>query len=128
MLKKLWRSNPAMSSADLAIDYARKVLSREARGPGDLEEAMHRLEAKTGVGYWTWWGLWNKRRKSVDMDLFSRVRGAYLALCEKQVRALQHDLAVEKAMSGDDTFEDLVAEAEALAAKIAAVAAKRGRA
>lgn len=115
-----------MSSTDLAVDYARKLVSREVAGSGDLEAAMRRLEAKTGIGYWTWWGLWNKRRKGVGVDLFSRIRGAYLATCERQIRALQHDLALEKAKGGDDTLADLVAEAESLAAKVAALVAKRG--
>jgi hypothetical protein len=107
-----------MSSVDLAIDYARKAVQTEARGPGDLEDAMRRLEATTGVGYWTWWGLWNKRRKLVDHDLFQRVRGAYLDLCKRQLSKAQHVLAIEAAKGSADDLQDLAAEARALAAKI----------
>ena len=119
MLKKSWRPEQVMSSVDLAIDYARKAVQAEARGPGDLEEAMNRLEAQTGIGYWTWWGLWNKRRKLVDHDLFHRVRGAYLALCQRQIAKAQHELTIEAAKGNEDDLRHLVAEAKALAAKIA---------
>ena len=108
-----------MSSVDLAVDYARKAVQSEARGPGDLEDAMRRLEATTGIGYWTWWGLWNKRRKLVDHDLFNRVRGAYLALCQRQLAKAQHALTIEAAKGSADDIRDLVAEAEVLAAKLA---------
>lgn len=126
MSQKLLRVDP-VSSTDLAIDYARKALQAEARGPGDLEEAMHRLEAKTGVGYWTWWGLWNRRRKLVDLDLFQRVRGAYLAVCERQLANVQHTLTIEAAKGGEDDFADLVAEAEHLAQKLKAAIERRGK-
>jgi hypothetical protein len=112
-----------MTSVDLAQDYARKLIGKEA-GSGDVEEAMRRVEAKTGVGYWTLWGLWHRRRKSVDRDLFARLRGAYLTFCERQISALQHELAIEKARCGDDSFDDLVGEAEDLVAKLKAAQAK----
>ena len=117
MLKNFQKGDH-VSSTDLAIDYARKLITEEARGPGDVEEAMRRLETKTGLGYWTLWGLWNRRRKMVDLDLLGRLRGAYLATCEKHLNRLQHDLAIEQARCPDDTFEDLAREAEALAARI----------
>lgn len=119
MLKNFQREKQ-MSSADLAIDYARRLINEEARGPGDIEDAMRRLETKTGLGYWTLWGLWNRRRKVVDRDLFNRVRGAYLAVCEKQLARLRHDLAIEQVRCADDDFKDLVVEAEVLAAKLKA--------
>ena len=122
-----WRSEHVdMSSVDLAVDYARRLIKTEAQGPGDFDPALARLEAKTGIGYWTLRGLWYGRRKLVDRDLFVRLRGAYLHLCERKVTAIQTDLAFEQARSGDDTFADLAAEAEALVAKIKA-ARERGR-
>lgn len=125
-LKKHWVSTQ-MSSVDAAVDYANRMIEREIRGPGDTENAMRRIEAKTGVGYWTLWGLRYRRRelKTISADQFSRIQSAYHATCEQQLRALQHDLAVEKAKCGDDAFEDLAAEAEALDEKIRA--RKEGR-
>lgn len=114
-----------MSSTDLAIDYARRMVAQEARGPGDLENAMHRLETKTGIGYWTLWGLWNRRRKLIDADLFTRLQGAYYAVCERQLALLQHDLAIEQARHPDDDLDDLERQAAALAAKIRAAKERR---
>lgn len=118
--QKSLRSEHRVSSTDLATDYARRMVLREASGPGDVENAMRRIEAKTGVGYWTLWGLWNRRRKLVDRDLFLQLRNGYLAICERQLKALQLDLATETEVSGDDSFEDLAREAEALASRIRA--------
>lgn len=121
---KFLRSEQVMSSTDLAETYARQLVMLESTGPGDLEPALSRLEAKTGIGYWTLWGLWNKRRKLVDRDLFNQLRGAYLALCERKVATLQHNLAVEKARSGDDAFEDISRKLDLLAEEVKA--AKEG--
>lgn len=118
MLKNSWRASP-VSAADQAIDFARRAVNAEARGHGDVEDAMHRLAAKTGVGYWTWWGLWNRRRKTADADLLGVIRGAYLLVCQRQLATLQHALAAEERQSGN-VDADLVAETEALLAKIKA--------
>lgn len=114
-----------MSSTDLAIDYARRMVEAEARGPGDLDNAMRRLETKTGVGYWTLWGLWNRRRKGVNADLFVRLQGAYYAVCERQLARFQHELAVEQKRCPDDNLEDLERQAAALAEKIKAAKERR---
>jgi hypothetical protein len=77
------------------------------------------LEATTGIGYWTWWGLWNKRRKLVDHDLFNRVRAAYLGLCQRQLTKAHHALTIEAARGSTDDIRDLVAQAEDLATRLA---------
>lgn len=125
--QKFWRSeHEEMSSVETAIDYTRSLIKKEMSGTGDFEPALYRLEAKTGIGFWTLHRLWHGRRKLVDRDLFVRIRGAYLALCALKVTALSNELAFEQARSGDDTFADLAAEAEILIAKIKA-ARERGR-
>ena len=109
-----------MSSADVAIDYARKLVNAEARGHGDVEAALDRLEAKTGIGRWTLWALWHKRRKVADGDLIAQLRGAYLSYCEKKIAHWQHEQATEAARCGNDLDADLVAQAEDILAKILA--------
>lgn len=94
--KKRLRPEQVMSSVEVAADYANRMIEREARGPGDTEEAMR------------------------------RIRAAYLATCERQLHALQHELALEKARCGDDAFADLVDEAEALVARLKAARGKVG--
>ena len=123
--QNFWRSeHERMSSVDLAVDYARRLIKTEAQGPGDFDPALSRLEAKTGIGYWTLRGLWYGRRKLVDRDLFVRLRGAYLSLCERKLSAIQTDLTFERAKGGDDSLEALAGEIEALAQKIRAARQK----
>lgn len=115
-----------MSSADVAIDYARKLVNAEARGHGDVEAALDRIEAKTGIGRWTLWALWHKRRKVADGDLIGRLRGAYLAYCEHKIAHWQHEHETEAARCGNDDLDaDLAAEAEAILAKIRSRKEKR---
>lgn len=110
----------AMTSVDMASDYANRMVLREARGPGDTEAAMRRVEARTGIGFSTLWSLRYRPPKTIDRDLFQRIKGAYLSLCERQLASLKHELAVETARGTDDDFSDLVAEAENLVAKLKA--------
>jgi len=95
------------------------MVQRESRGPGDIENAMQRLETRYGLPFWTLWHLRKGRAKTCDTSLFARIRGAYLDMCQQQVGSLLHEIQIEAAI-GDDTLEDLEAEARALAAKIRA--------
>ena len=108
-----------MSTA-VASEYVRRMVARESRGPGDTESAMARLEARYGIGFWQLSHLRGGRAKTVDVGLFARIRAAYLDYCERQLRLLEHEIAVEKAMNEDDSLEDLESEAAALMARIKA--------
>jgi hypothetical protein len=71
-----------------------------------------------GIPYWTLEYFRKGKAKTCDLTLFQRIRGAYLDHCEGKLKALQHELHIEKA-KGNDSDADLLAEAEALLAKIA---------
>lgn len=103
---------------EAAYDYASRLVEHEQRG-SDLDAALHRLEQRYGLSPSQIMHLRSKRAKSCDVGLFARLRMAYIDLCERQVSRLQQQIAIEKA-TGDDTLEDLEAEARALAEKIAA--------
>ncbi len=105
---------------DTAGSYVRRMVEKEGRGWGDQSEAQSRLEARYGIPYWALERLRTGRAKTVEAGLFARIRGAYLDLCEKQVAKLQHEIAIEKAMSANDTLEDLEREAARLVARIQA--------
>lgn len=109
-----------MSSAEVATGYVRRMVEREARGWGDQEHAMSRLEARYGISFWSLNHIRTGRAKTVEAGLFDRIKGAYLDLCERQISNLQHEIAIEKAMNSDDTLEDLEREACRLAARIKA--------
>lgn len=107
-------------SAATATEYVRRMVARESRGPGDTLNAMSRLEQKYGIGFWQLSHLRGGRAKSVDVGLFARIRAAYLDYCENQIRLLEHEIAVEKAINEDDSLEDLEREAAELRARILA--------
>ena len=111
--------NPAPMSVEAATDYVRTMVQRESHGPGDIDNAMNRLEARYGLPFWSLWHLRKGRAKTCDTSLYARIQGAYLDMCKRQVGNLLHEIAMETA-GGDDTLADLENEAQILAAKIAA--------
>ena len=102
-----------------AVATYRNLLAREMCGPSDSEQAMHRIQAKYGIDYWTQWGLRYRAPKRVSADLVDRVRQAYLATLEQSVRRDIARLEIEIAKGAPDAaFTDLVAEAQGLLARI----------
>lgn len=114
-----------MSMTDVAGDYVRRMIEHETRGWGDQHNALSRLGQRYGIPFWALQNLKLGRAKTVEAGLFTRIRTAYLDLCERQVAKLQHEIAVEKALSDDDTLEDLEREACRLAQKITAKRTQR---
>ena len=114
------REMSSVDMADEASGFVRRMVARETRGWGDQSSAQQRLEARYGLSFWTLEHLRTGRAKSVEASLFARIRAAYLDVCERQVATLKHEIAVEKAINGDDTLEDLEAAASELAARILA--------
>lgn len=111
--------SPAPMSVEAATDYVRTMVQRESNGPGDIDNAMNRIEARYGLPFWSLWHLRKGRAKTVEASLLARIRAAYLDMCAKQATGLLHEIEMEAA-AGDDTLADLEAEARALAAKIQA--------
>lgn len=107
-----------VSTVETASAYVKRMVERETKGWGDQENALSRLEARYGLPFWSMDHLRTGRAKSVEAGLFHRIRAAYLDLCERQVAKLQHEIAIEKAIQGDDSMEDLAREAETLLARI----------
>ena len=107
-----------MSSCDLAGRYVREMTDREAKGGGDHSNALKRLSRRYGLSYWTLNNLRIGRSKTVEASIFKRVQTAYFDYCERQIAQLQHELELEKAVSGDADMENLVGEASQLLAKV----------
>lgn len=109
------QGNAAMSTA-IATEYVRKMVERETAGNGDVENAVRRLARKHGLSFWQIMHLRAGRAKSITVDAFAAIRGAYLEYCEQQINDLRRE--VEKVRERDDRFEDLVGEVEALAERV----------
>ena len=120
MCNELVQTEHKVTSAVQAQGYVRKMVDQEASQWGDLSGALHRIERKYGLPYWTINNIRIGRAKSVDAGLFQRIRAAYLDMCARQIERLQHEIAIERELHGDALDTDLLAEAEALAAKIEA--------
>lgn len=105
-------------TVEAASEYASRLLEHEQRG-SDIEGALYRLEQRYGLTPNQIMHLRSKRAKSCDVNLFARLRAAYLDLCQRQVSKLQHEIAITKATDDDADIRDLEAEAAALARKIA---------
>lgn len=110
-------------TVEAATDYARGVhgyLQAGARTDDELDAAYGAFERQYGVGRWTVEHLRKAKAKTCDVSVFAKLKGAYIALCERQVAKLQHQIALEKATDDDDDLRDLESEAARLAAKIQA--------
>ncbi len=110
-------------TVEAATDYARGVhgyLQASARTDDELDAAYGAFERQYGIGRWTVEHLRKAKAKTCDVSVFAKLKGAYIALCERQVAKLQHQIAVEKASYDDDDLAVLEAEAAALAAKVRA--------
>lgn len=82
--------------------WARSLTSSESRGPGDLENAWHRLEAKYDVPFGLFWSLRYRKPKELVVSAYFRLQAAYQAECDRQMRKLKHDLELTKAVAGPD--------------------------
>ena len=116
-----------MSTAAIAIRRVRKMAAVETRGFGDDDNALRRLEAFSGIGFWTLRRLKAGKAKSIDGDLAVRIAEMFVAYFERKVAAFQHELLTEKALEADADIDldVLASEVEELAAKIAKAKAAR---
>jgi hypothetical protein len=104
-------------SVESATEYVRTMVQRESHGPGDIDNAMQRLEARYGLPFWSLWHLRKGRAKSCEASLYARIRGAYLDMCQRQASNLLHEIELEAA-AGDDTDQDLADRLRAIASEI----------
>ena len=116
MTKSFLREDQKMNVA-AAKEMAAGLVQRESRGPGDLDNAMRRIEMKYGVPYSVLWGLRYRQPKDILLGAFTKLRAAYQAECSRQVGLLEHELMMTKAVS-DDLDTDLVEEVEAMVRKV----------
>lgn len=106
-------------SPERAAEYAEKMVQRRTKGWGDEANALSEVSRWCGMSAISLKRLIKRETKTINSLTFGRIRGAYLDYCARQIAELQHEIEVEKArIGGNETFEDLAAEAEVLAAKV----------
>lgn len=99
MCKKPLHEEQMTSAVSEAREWAKWLVQRETRGPGDLENAMRRLEARYGVPFSTLWALRYRPPKDIFVGVYEALRDAYLAEHEKQERLLRHEREITEAKS-----------------------------
>lgn len=101
-----------MSGAVQAREWGNELTRRESRGPGDMENAWRRLEARSGIPWRLFWSLRYRLPNVIDHDLWERLRQFYEAECARQARLLKHEAEITKALHPSAAA---IREAEALA-------------
>lgn len=121
------RPNPGREAHPMTVAratyYATQMVEREARGEGDVPNAIQRVARAYGFTPSHVERARKGRLKTMDVGVFARWRLAYLDFLQKQVLAFQHELAVERATGEGDDVELFEHEAAALVAKIMAARA-----
>lgn len=100
--------------------FVRKMIEKESRGNGDQMNALDRVAARCGVTARQLRRFLSGEIKRPDWGFIQGIRIGWIGLWEEQIRRMQADLEIQKARFGSDHFQDLDAEAQALAAKIQA--------
>jgi hypothetical protein len=77
--------------------WANELIRRESRGPGDMENAMHRLEARYGIPWRIFWQLRYRAPKDVFVGVYLQLKSAHEAECARQERLMRHELAIAEA-------------------------------
>ncbi len=110
-------SSVDMFSPEIAAQYGRKMVELESRGNGDQLNALERVGRECGLKARALRRIINGET-TPSLQVFSRLRASYLAICERQISKLQNEIETEKARHGDAAFADIDREISALAEKL----------
>jgi hypothetical protein len=89
-----------MTYVDQAAEWAKALTRTETRGPGDQPGAWRRLEARYGISAHTFWSLRYRKPQDIAVSIYMRLQAAYQAECERQMRQLEHEIEITKAIAG----------------------------
>ncbi len=85
--------NPS-AFVDHAAELNRNLVNSECRGPGDLENAMRRVELKWGIPVSVSWALRYRKPKTIAADVYARIAQAFETYREQQFRRLENERAI----------------------------------
>jgi hypothetical protein len=80
-----------------AKNWATWLVQRETRGPGDLPNAMRRLESRYGIPPGVFKALRYKQPEDILHSVYVSIRSAYLAELERTERAARHEANLVRA-------------------------------
>jgi len=98
---------------DQAAQWSKELTRMKSRGPGDLDNAMRRVEREYEIDYSILYTLRYRRNrlKDIGVSVYMRLQAAYRAECERQMRKLLHEIEITKAVAGADHAAVVAAEA-----------------
>lgn len=105
----------ASAFVDQSRAMARDIVNADVRGPGDLENAMRRVEARFGIPFSALWALRYRPPKDIGVSIYARLQAAHESVREAQMRKFTDEYERAKAASGADA--PLVRAAAALVGK-----------
>ena len=102
---------------DQAVAWSKDLTRMKARGAGDTENAMRRVEREYGIDYGFLWSLRYRRDRlrTISISVYESIRAAYLAECAAQMRKLANEVERTEKIVGPD--HHLVASARNVVAK-----------
>lgn len=74
-----------------AVSWSNALVSMNVRSPGDMENAMRRLESRYGIPWRTFHNLRYRPPADVMVGVWRQLKAAYEAECERQERLLAHE-------------------------------------
>ena len=77
------RMTPSVATAQ---EIAKHLVTRELRGPGDLQGAMRRIESKYGIPHAFLWALRYRPPSDILLGAWMRLVSAYQVECARQER------------------------------------------
>jgi hypothetical protein len=110
---------------DQAAVWSKDLTRMKARGPGDTENAMRRIEREYGIDYGFIWSLRYRRDRlrTISISVYEGIRAAYRAECERQMRELENEIIKTEQVTGPDNAA--VRAAKALVGKSVGETIKR---
>lgn len=112
----MWLKKPLSEQMETAYLIHRELLQREYVGPGDMEAAMYRLQAKYGLDYWRQWQL--KYRRTARPDFIQQLEQARFIALRDNMKGEIGKLQITAAkLNAQADMGDLVGEAQALLAE-----------
>ena len=96
--KNLCSGAKMTATVETAQRIANELILDESRGPGDLDNAMRRIERKHGLDYWLLWALRYRAPKDILLGQWTQLVGAYEAERERQRRLYEHERQMAEAM------------------------------
>jgi hypothetical protein len=89
---------------DQAVSWSKDLTRMKSRSSGDTENAMRRVEREYGIEYGFLWRLRYRREhlKTISISVYERIRAAYRAECERQMRKLENEITITEKITGPD--------------------------